>query len=107
MTMTKKHFTAMAIKFADINLTILHSDNSAMDKAQQLMATKKAIQGYCEVAKSFNSNFDVDYFVNFIDEIFMGKRDRNGKLRTKAKLEDFLTHSELSEALIAQRKEKA
>lgn len=78
--MTKKHFIAMAIKFADINLSILHSNVGATDKAQQLMATKKAIQGYCEVAKSFNSNFDADYFVNFIDEIFVGKRDRNGKL---------------------------
>ena len=102
--MTKKHFIAMAIKFADINLTILHSNVGATDKAQQLMATKKAIQGYCEVAKSFNSNFDADYFVNFIDEIFVGKRDRNGKLIKQAK---GLTHSELSEALIAQRKANA
>jgi len=78
--MTKKHFIAMAIKFAQVRQTICNSDWDVDQKAQQLLGTTQAIQGFCQVAKEANSNFDADYFIDFIDDIVAGKRDANGKV---------------------------
>jgi hypothetical protein len=105
--MTKKHFVAMAIQFAKVQSSICTNDRDVDVKASQLVGVQLAIDAFCEVAKQANANFDKEYFTTFIHEIFWGKRDADGKKVTKGKLEDFLTHSELSEALIAQRKAKA
>lgn len=107
MTMSKKDFNLMASQFGQ---QIKHIN--AMDYHQPIrdIAIKTvldSIKAFCYVAITANSNFDSSRFYDFVDEIADGRRDVNGKLVTKGKLEDFLTHSELSEALIAQRKAKA
>jgi hypothetical protein len=83
--MTKKHFIAMAIQFAKVQSSICTNDRDVDVKAQQLIGVDLAIHAFCQVAKESNSAFDQDYFLNFIHEIFYGKRDANGKLIKQSK----------------------
>lgn len=77
--MTKKHFISMAITFAQIRMSIESSNYGDAQKANQLIGLQAAIDGFCQVAKQHNSNFDASYFKDFILEIWMGERDLNGK----------------------------
>jgi len=85
MTMTKKHFTAMAIQFAKVQSTICTNDRDVDVKATQLVGVDLAIEAFCKVAKESNPAFDKDYFLHFIHEIFYGQRDENGKLVRNSK----------------------
>jgi len=78
--MSKKHFIAMAIQFAQTRKTILNSGLGLVATSHMLMGYTDAVIAFCKVAKNSNSNFDHNYFLDFIDEIVEGKRDTFGKL---------------------------
>ena len=107
MTMSKKDFNLMAIEFGQQLAQINESKYPEQIRNIVMATALDSIKAFCYVAYSANNNFDSSRFYDFVDEVRDGRRDSSGKLVTKGKLEDFLTHSELSEALIAQRKAKA
>lgn len=85
--MTKQHFEAMAQQFAIMKKGIMNNDSLDLDKKVQVVATYlDAVRAFCYVAKQFNSNFDADYFDNYIEEIVCGTRDVNGKKIKKGKV---------------------
>jgi hypothetical protein len=82
--MTKKHFIAMA------NLFGAYLNGLERAKELQPQATEKhrdmeiaywnAINAFATVAADFNSNFDANYFNEYVTDIQFGRRDFNGKL---------------------------
>jgi len=78
--MSKKHFIAMAIQFAQTKKEIINSGLGLVATSHMLMGYTDAVMAFCRVAKNSNPNFDHNYFLDFIDEIVEGKRDTFGKL---------------------------
>lgn len=88
--MTKKHFIAMAIQFGlstRIRLNDYRANRITLDEYDFWYTTYvTAINDFCKVAKQFNSNFDVEYFLDFVADVAMERRDAQGKLIKKGKV---------------------
>lgn len=88
--MTKKHFIAMAIQFG-LSIRIRINDYVAqrisLDEYDLWYSTYvTAINDFCKVAKQFNNNFDVEYFLDFVGDVATERRDAQGKLTKKNKV---------------------
>ena len=88
--MTKKHFVAMAIQFGQtirIRLDDYVAQRITLDEYDfWYNAYLAAVTDFCKVAKQSNSNFDVEYFLDFVGDIVTEKRDAQGKLVKKSKV---------------------
>lgn len=92
-------YDQMAIGFANSHKKITTQVSDVVVRQFILTGWEFAVASYCKVAAEQNPRFDDDYFMHYINEILDGLRDEVTGKKLKR-----LTHSQLSQALIEQRK---
>lgn len=79
MTMSHKDFDAMAIEFGLAIRWCANAGSQDLTDAQ-LLTVKRNVESFCRVAKSSNSLFDRQRFLDFVDDVATQRRDAFGKL---------------------------